>query len=55
MMECKKALEEAKADVAEAEIVLRKRGIAAAHRSDAPLPNRVSSEPTFIRARSSAS
>jgi elongation factor Ts len=32
MMECKKALEEAKADVAEAEIVLRKRGIAAAHK-----------------------
>jgi elongation factor Ts len=32
MMECKKALEEAKGDVAEAEIVLRKRGIAAAHK-----------------------
>jgi elongation factor Ts len=32
MMECKKALEEARADVAEAEIVLRKRGIAAAHK-----------------------
>jgi elongation factor Ts len=32
MMECKKALVEAKGDVAEAEIVLRKRGIAAAHK-----------------------
>jgi elongation factor Ts len=30
MMECKKALEEAKGDLAEAEIVLRKRGIASA-------------------------
>jgi elongation factor Ts len=35
MMECKKALEEAKADVVEAEIVLRKRGIAAAHKKAA--------------------
>ena len=30
MMECKKALEEAKGDLSEAEVVLRKRGIAAA-------------------------
>ena len=30
MMECKRALEEAKGDLAEAEVVLRKRGIAAA-------------------------
>lgn len=30
MMECKKALDEAKGDLAEAEVVLRKRGIAAA-------------------------
>lgn len=30
MMECKKALEEAKGDLAEAEVVLRKRGMAAA-------------------------
>jgi elongation factor Ts len=34
MMECKKALDEAKGDLAEAEVVLRKRGIAAAaHKS----------------------
>jgi elongation factor Ts len=32
MMECKKALDEAKGDPAEAEVVLRKRGIAAASR-----------------------
>ncbi|MEK7751383.1 MAG: translation elongation factor Ts, partial [Acidobacteriota bacterium] len=32
MMECKKALDEAKGDLAEAEVVLRKRGIAAAGR-----------------------
>ncbi|MCX6636703.1 MAG: translation elongation factor Ts [Acidobacteria bacterium] len=32
MMECKKALDEAKGDLAEAEVVLRKRGIAAAAR-----------------------
>ncbi len=32
MMECKKALEEAKGDIGEAEVVLRKRGIAAAAR-----------------------
>src|SRR5512147_3196876 len=30
MMECKKALEEAKGDLAEAEVVLRKKGMAAA-------------------------
>ena len=30
MMECKRALEEAKGDLAEAEVILRKRGIAAA-------------------------
>jgi elongation factor Ts len=35
MMECKKALEEAKGDVMEAEIVSRKRGIAAAHKKAA--------------------
>jgi len=35
MMECKKALEEAKGDLAEAEVVLRKRGIAAAAKKGA--------------------
>ena len=35
MMECKSALVEAKGDVAEAEIVLRKRGIASAHKKAA--------------------
>jgi elongation factor Ts len=34
-MECKKALEEAKGDLAEAEVVLRKRGIAAAAKKGA--------------------
>jgi len=32
MMECKSALVEAKGDLGEAEIVLRKRGIASAHK-----------------------
>jgi elongation factor Ts len=35
MMECKKALDEAKGDLAEAEVVLRKRGIAAASKKSA--------------------
>jgi elongation factor Ts len=35
MMECKSALVEAKGDVAEAEVVLRKRGIASAHKKAA--------------------
>src|SRR5260370_3664957 len=32
MMECKSALQEAKGDLAEGEVVLRKRGIASAHK-----------------------
>lgn len=35
MMECKSALTEAKGDLAEAEVVLRKRGIASAHKKSA--------------------
>lgn len=35
MMECKKALDEAKGDLAEAEVILRKRGIAAAAKKSA--------------------
>jgi elongation factor Ts len=35
MMECKSALVEAKGDIAEAEVVLRKRGIASAHKKAA--------------------
>jgi elongation factor Ts len=35
MMECKKALDEARGDLAEAEVVLRKRGIAAASKKSA--------------------
>ncbi len=34
MMECKKALQEANGDLAEAEVVLRKRGIAAAGKKE---------------------
>src|SRR5687767_14894087 len=35
MMECKSALVEAKGDIAEAEVILRKRGIASAHKKSA--------------------
>jgi len=35
MMECKSALSEAKGDIGEAEVVLRKRGIASAHKKSA--------------------
>ena len=40
MMECKKALVEAKGDIGEAEVVLRKRGIASAGKKASAPPSR---------------
>ena len=41
MMECKKALTEANGDLAEAEVILRKRGIASASKKSAARQSKV--------------
>ena len=46
MMECKKALVEANGNLAEAEVVLRKRGIASASKKSSRAPSREASELT---------
>ena len=51
MMECKNALVEAKGNLAEAEIILRKRGIASAAKKPRAPRGRASSAATSIPAR----
>jgi len=54
MMECKRALEETKGDLAEADVVLRKRGIAAAGKKAARATRQGVIAATSTRGRSSA-
>ena len=52
MMECKSALKEANGNIAEAEVVLRKRGISSANKKSSRATARVWCPITFIRAAS---